>query len=272
MNISILVLILSIINFPNSSASILDETLHFINTHPLRDIAVEEIRPIDAQMKKEIDWQEQEIIKVLPVTSFQGAKKLAEEGYKPLILDMANATSPGGSVEFGKIAQEETLCLQSNLLLGLKKADSLGYYPIHEHGGILVKNVSFFRDDQFEFLSEPFIADVFAVSAYDCNLSHKEDLTKRLRGYDRPLNDEEYLFGTKAKMRAMFTSALENQNDSLVLSAFGCGAFQNDPHVIAMLFKDVLMEKAFKGKFKIILFAIPDKTGKNHQAFSETFR
>ncbi len=185
---------------------------------------------------------------------------------------MANASSPGGSVEIGKIAQEETLCLQSNLFIGLKKADSLGYYPIPDRGGILVKDVMFFRDEAFNFLTPSFLADVFACAAYDCNLTHKEDKENCLRGYDCPNDDIAYEEGTKAKIRAILTAAIENNNDSLVLSAFGCGAFRNDPEVMALFFKQVLNEEMFKGRFLKISFSIPDMQSKNYQVFAEAFK
>jgi Uncharacterized protein conserved in bacteria (DUF2263) len=57
---------------------------------------------------------------------------------------MANEENPGGSVFDGAKAQEETLCRQSNLYIGQKQAEATGYYPITEHGGILIKGVTFF--------------------------------------------------------------------------------------------------------------------------------
>jgi uncharacterized protein (TIGR02452 family) len=45
-------------------------------------------------------------------------------------------------------------------------------------------------------------------------------------------------------------------HDSVVLSAFGCGAFMNPPSHIAELFHDVIEENQYRHKFAYIGFAI----------------
>jgi len=77
---------------------------------------------------------------------------------------------------------------------------------------------------------------------------------------------EIYAENTKQKMRIIFHIALLNGHDSIVLSAMGCGAFKNPPRHIALLFKEVMQEEAFSGKFKCLVFAIIDdgNTGKAH--------
>ena len=61
---------------------------------------------------------------------------------------------------------------------------------------------------------------------------------------------------TKNKMRTMLRIGLLNGHDSIVLGAFGCGAFHNPPKHIARLFHEVIDEKEFKDKYKLIAFAI----------------
>lgn len=113
------------------------------------------------------------------------------------------------------------------------------------------------------------VTDLFAFSAYDCNEAHKFDLTKNLHGSDKPQN-EDYVNGTKAKMRSMFRAAKINGNDSLILSAFGCKAFKNDPLFIANCYKDLLNEPEFHNCFKIVSFAIYTKD--NFDIFSKVFQ
>ena len=60
----------------------------------------------------------------------------------------------------------------------------------------------------------------------------------------------------KRKMRTIFNIAIENGVDVLVLGAMGCGAFRNPPEHIAALFKEVLDEPPYKGRFVKIVFAI----------------
>jgi len=63
---------------------------------------------------------------------------------------------------------------------------------------------------------------------------------------------------TKQKIRIILHIALVNHHDSIVLSALGCGAYKNPPRHMAELFKEVLQEDLFRGKFKVMVFAIFD--------------
>ena len=62
----------------------------------------------------------------------------------------------------------------------------------------------------------------------------------------------------------------------LVLSAFGCGAFENPPRHMAELFKCVLQEDEFRNRFAEIVFAIlkrdetENKKG-NYESFRDVF-
>ena len=45
-----------------------------------------------------------------------------------------------------------------------------------------------------------------------------------------------------------------NGNEVVVLGAFGCGAFANNPNVVAMAAKEVIRD--YQYKFKVIEFAV----------------
>jgi len=66
-------------------------------------------------------------------------------------------------------------------------------------------------------------------------------------------------------MKRIFDIALIHNHDCIVLSALGCGAYKNPPAHIAQLFYEVL-EESYRGKFRIIIFAIIDdkNTGLEH--------
>lgn len=211
------------------------------------------------------------IVKVIGVSTFAMAQELVSRGLRPLVLDKANSTSPCGSVTEGSLSQEETLCRQSNLCNGLLQAQELGLFPIVVGGGILVRGVTFFRNDAYDFIEAPFQVDVFASAAFNCNRKHKPEPSKNLFGYDRPASDLVYQEGTKAKIRAFFRAAKENNNDAVVLSAFGCGAFKNDPRKMARWYKEVLGEKEFDDAFKEIIFAIAPEGSNHFKAFYQAF-
>merc|ERR1711972_138224 len=58
----------------------------------------------------------------------------------------------------------------------------------------------------------------------------------------------------------------------LVLGAYGCGVFRNDPWDVAEAFHFCLFgEPRLACMFKRIVFAVPDCRGANHQAFKARF-
>merc|ERR1712007_111167 len=76
--------------------------------------------------------------------------------------------------------------------------------------------------------------------------------------------------GTLRKLRAVFSAAKQHGSDSLVLSAFGCGAFGNPPTAIAALIKQVCKE--YHGFFGKIVIAIIENDGLgNLEAFQREF-
>ena len=79
---------------------------------------------------------------------------------------------------------------------------------------------------------------------------------------------------TRNKIRTVFRIGLTYGHDSLVLGAFGCGAFRNPPAEIARLFHDVMEEPEFKDKFKLITFSIIEDHNSNNanlMAFRKEF-
>ena len=63
--------------------------------------------------------------------------------------------------------------------------------------------------------------------------------------------------------------AAANEVDALVLGAFGCGAFANDPKVVARAYEDALEDYA--GYFRYIEFAVYCRGSEteNYEAFRE---
>ena len=81
------------------------------------------------------------------------------------------------------------------------------------------------------------------------------------------------------EIKQILDIALENGNDSIVLSAFGCGAYGTPPKIVAKIFHDVIYSDEYKNLFKEIVFAIinlPSTNGThnpegNFKPFKETF-
>ena len=62
-------------------------------------------------------------------------------------------------------------------------------------------------------------------------------------------------------------TAAHNGADILIIGAFGCGAFRNDPRIVAMAYCEAL--KKYRAYFDIIEFAVycKDSETANHDAF-----
>ncbi|MBS0654644.1 MAG: TIGR02452 family protein [Verrucomicrobia bacterium] len=198
------------------------------------------------------------------------ASELQQNGAKVVALNMANAHHPGGGVEHGARAQEESIFRASNYHQSLYREENKTLdvlfgkkaYHVPTTGGIYSPSVSVFRkpiQEGFAF-QEPVELDFIASAAF--NLNHNKDKPK---DYDKQMLE---------KIRGIFRIAAGTGHDTMVLGAFGCGAFKNDPKKVSALFKQVIQEKEFKGAFSTIVFAvINDHAGKqNFEAFDKAFK
>lgn len=177
-------------------------------------------------------------------------ENLVSEGFKPLVLNMASDYHPGGGVSKGASAQEEELFRRTNYGVSISKS---GYPLVNK--AILTRNILVIKDTNYKLLPTPFQADFLACAA--------------LR---RPLLvDDEYNKWDYAEMYKrifnIFDIAVENGNDSLVLGAFGCGAFQNPPYEVAKIFKRAI--DFYQGAFKKIGFAVLKLNTNNYEIFKE---
>ncbi|RUP16545.1 hypothetical protein BC936DRAFT_139523, partial [Jimgerdemannia flammicorona] len=165
-------------------------------------------------------------VSVIKQDCLLAALDMKESGLRPVVLNMASATSPGGGYRRGDGAQEENIFRRSNYFLSLDDPMNprCPTYPIAEFGGIYTPDVTIFRDSEdsgYAFRRTPFTMDFIAVAAYrkpklQNNCLSAEDAAK-----------------TRRKIEAIFAIALHKGHDSLLLSALGCGAFQNPPKQIA---------------------------------------
>ena len=212
-------------------------------------------------------------IRVKNMDCVEYAMTLIDRGYNPALLNLADLYTPGGLVEYGSGAQEENLCRRSNLVVSLYQFSEMrvrqypslnldvseDQYPMDErYGGIYSGCVGFFRGPESEgypLLDDPYGISVISVAAIAGPRIGKDCMMPR---------EEENL--TLDKIRTIFRIGMDNGHDSLVLSAFGCGAFANPPAHIAKLFHQVMEEPEFKNAFRLIAFAILDgyRTGLRH--------
>ena len=170
------------------------------------------------------------------------------------VLNFASFKNPGGGVENGANAQEESLCMCSTLYdcISTDSMMSKFYYPhrnskdkLYNNDIIYTPDVTVIRDDvDYKLLDERdwFHVDVLTCAApnYGCvknQVSHNELM-------DILVN----------RMRRIFSIAHRYRVEVLILGAWGCGVFGNPPEVVAQAFDMVIKE--FKQSFKVIEFAV----------------
>jgi uncharacterized protein (TIGR02452 family) len=167
----------------------------------------------------------------------------------PVVLNMANAFTPGGGYKHGSGAQEENLFRRTNLSFCLDENSSVKWsYPIPEFGGIYTPEATVFRGAEskgYPYLNEVKYLSFIASAAY----------RHPLLTFEGEL-EKDFVEGTEMKIRTMLHIANRHNHSIVILSAFGCGAFRNPPLHIAAIFQKVLIE--FDGCFEHVVFAIFD--------------
>ena len=185
-------------------------------------------------------------VQVRNTTTLEAASALIEQGRRPLALNFANGIIPGGGFLDGARAQEETLCRTSALYATL---DGDAMYDFHlsrpepdsSDWAILSPEVPVFRDEAGLELDEPWLLDVITSAA------PVADAIGRQRSGDL----------LERRIHRILEIATSFSYDTLVLGAWGCGAFGNDPDRTAADFRRAL-ETEFRGCFARVDFAIAD--------------
>ena len=214
--------------------------------------------------------------------TFEAAMLIHKEhpDWKIAVLNFASATNPGGGVKTGSSAQEESLCRCSTLYPTLnqnwlwqcyyqKNRDAQNNLHtdacIYSPGVVICKN-----DDSFpERMDESDWATVDVISCAAPNLRRRPGNVHSPE-YGRTVSisdDGLYQLHLKRAKHIMHIAA-SNGVDAMILGAFGCGAFANDPIIVSRAYRDAIAD--YKQFFHVIEFAVycrEDET-ENYDAFS----
>ncbi|GGG18434.1 TIGR02452 family protein [Paenibacillus aceti] len=184
------------------------------------------------------------------------------------VLNFASAKNPGGGFLNGAMAQEESLAASSGLY-GTQLRNE-GYYQanracksmMYTNHAIYSPDVVFFRDERFELLERPVTASVLTLPA----VNYGQVL---LKGEDPQLALEIML----ERMRLALAIFADRGDRNLVLGAYGCGVFRNDPVKIAAWWEELLVKEGYGRFFERIVYAVLDssKDRKCIRAFDSRF-
>ena len=213
--------------------------------------------------------------------SFEAARSYVGKGDRVCVLNFASSSNPGGGVVNGAGAQEECLCRTSTLFFTLDTDENWRRFynphrraksPLHNDDILYAEGITVFKSDTAvpETLPE---SDWYEVDVMSCAAPN---LRERPSNRYNPGDGETRLILDDAQLRELherrdariFDVAVQKQVDVLVLGAFGCGAFCNNPAVVA----DVMLSLARKyaRAFKVIEFAVycPPRDDSNYREFA----
>ncbi|CCK25707.1 hypothetical protein BN159_1328 [Streptomyces davaonensis JCM 4913] len=187
-------------------------------------------------------------------SSLEAAHRL---GDGTAVLNFSSARNPGGGYLNGAQAQEEALCRASALytcLVGIR--DFYDHHrthrdPFYTDRVIHSPSVPVFRDDRGRLLDSPHTVGFLTAPAPNAGVIRR---TTPQRAADIPA-----ALATRAE-RVLEVAAVHGYR-RLVLGAWGCGVFQNDPAQVAGAFRTLLGPGGrFAGRFEHVVFGILDRT------------
>jgi uncharacterized protein (TIGR02452 family) len=192
---------------------------------------------------------------VVNETTLSGIARVLSIGKAPIAaLNFASAKNPGGGFLNGSQAQEESLARSSALHASLNRAWT--FYERHRASPsllysdamILSPECPVFRDDDGKLLEEPHVVTFItspAPNAGACADKRPEELPLIPAVFQRR---SEYVLALAASQGYKH----------LVLGAWGCGAFRNDPAVVAESFLAHLRHERWRGRFERVVFSVLD--------------
>lgn len=218
--------------------------------------------------KEKIPKKENEIgtdtIAVVDIDAVNAIFKYGDYG-RTTVLNFSSYTEPGGKFLQGSKAQEECLCHSSFLYNILYKFKPYFYdknmekknRELYQDIAIYSPNVIFFKTENFspDYRSQRY-CDVITCAAPNKNAAQKYCL----------VSDEENRKVLSDRIEFILQIAEMTKTDNLILGAYGCGVFRQDPEEVASLFKEHLK----KYYFKQVIFAIPSGN-QNLPSFQKIF-
>jgi uncharacterized protein (TIGR02452 family) len=195
------------------------------------------------------------VFELVNETTLSGIARVLSRGQGPVAaLNFASARNPGGGFLNGSHAQEESLARSSALYASQLRAGE--FYERHRASSsmmysdamILSPDCPIIRDDDGRLLDEPQMASFITSAAPNAGAAagkRREDLSAIPDVFRRR---SEYVLALAASQGYR----------QLVLGAWGCGVFRNDPEVVAESFASHLRHGLWAGRFDRVVFSVLD--------------
>lgn len=205
-------------------------------------------RPVTESSRTDYRVANESAVKTVHDLAANGAESIG-------LLNFASAKNAGGGFLNGANAQEENLAATSGLYPSQLRHS--GYYAanrasgtmMYTHHAIYSPDVVFFRDERFELAAPPAYASVLTLPA----VNYGQVL---LKGEDAAQAKIVML----ERMRLALAIFAEQGDRTLVLGAYGCGVFRNDPAEVASWWRRLLDGEGWAVHFDQVIFAVLDRS------------
>ncbi|WP_175436195.1 TIGR02452 family protein [Streptomyces hawaiiensis] len=210
------------------------------------------------------------LVEVTGESSLEATRRLSGH---VAVLNFASARNPGGGYLNGAQAQEEALCRASALYACLLEARAFYDHhrahrdPFYTDRVIHSPAVPVFRDDRGRLLAEPYTAGFLTSPAPNAGVVLRT----------APERAPELPRALAVRAERVLETAAAHGYRRLVLGAWGCGVFRNDPAQVAEAFRALLGPGGrFAEAFEHVVFGILDRTrdravtGAFEEAFSSS--
>lgn len=203
-------------------------------------------------------------------TTLQAAARLAGYAGKVFCLNFASAKNPGGGFLTGAQAQEESLARSSALypciveMQEMYRTNRATRTCLYTDYMIYSPAVPVFRNDDGALLDTFFTTSFLTAPAVNAGVVRAQEKEKMAQ----------IIPVMMARTEKVLSVALLKGYRHLVLGAWGCGVFQNDPAEVAACFCEHLKENpVFSNAFEEVVFAVLDRSAEQRiiRPFAEKF-
>jgi uncharacterized protein (TIGR02452 family) len=210
-------------------------------------------------------------VEVRNETTLSGIARLHAAGHREIaVLNFASARNPGGGFLGGSQAQEESLARSSALYASLMSA--WPYYERHRaqasllysDAAIFSPGCPVFRDDDGVFHA-PWLVHFITCAAPNAGAVQA----------NQPQDVEQIPRVLARRAEGVLALAASRGCRALILGAWGCGVFRNDPAQVAHVFRELLFGAAdWSLRFEALVFSVFDasETAPTFRAFDDAFR
>lgn len=198
-------------------------------------------------------------VEVVNETTLEGCARLVSSGVKDFsALNFASAKNPGGGFLGGGQAQEESLARSSALYRSLLQARE--FYELGKRSSLLYTDAMIvsphcpvFRDDSGALLPRPFNVTFLTCAAPNAGAIDKNTPNLKMR----------IPAAFRRRIAGVFAASLLHVCRTIVLGAWGCGVFRNDPTMVAKEFAHAVPTD-WLYRFERIVFSVYDTSPTNH--------